>query len=78
MSGIKVCTIEMCTVERPCIFLRGDKNKISEHILRGLKICFSRTTDQFQSKMVTKHPWVKGTQFCSNQDQHFQGKMIMK
>ena len=33
-----------------------------------LKIFFSRTTEPISIKFVTKHPWVKGIQVCSNEE----------
>ena len=34
------------------------------------KIFFSRTTELISTKLGTKHSWVKGTHFCSNEGSH--------
>ena len=39
----------------------------SENCKRNLKVFFSKTTGPISTKLGTKHPWLKGTQICSNE-----------
>ena len=61
--------IQICSNEGPCLFLRGNNNKIAKiHWWSGNKnIFFSITTKPISTKLSTKHPWMKGIQVCSNE-----------
>ena len=57
----------MCSDERPHPFPKGYNNKIVKLHLPCLQIFFSRTTGPIFTKLGTKHPWLMGTQVCSNE-----------
>ena len=54
--------------EGPCPFPRGDSCNyvIAKIHWRNLKILYSKIIRPILTKLGTKHPWVKGTQVCSN------------
>ena len=52
--------------EGPHPLFKGRLLRNSENTLTNLKI-FSRTTCPISAKLDTKHPWVKGSQVCSNE-----------
>ena len=58
--------IQFCSNEGPCPFSRGDYFKIAKIHWQNLKIFFSWTTKPISTKLCTRHPWMKGIQFCSN------------
>ena len=51
------------------MFRRGDNNELTK--IRTLKIVFSRTIWPISTKLDTKHPWVKETQFFCQIKGHF-------
>ena len=51
----------------PALFPRGDNYEIVKIHWQNLKIFFCRTTEPILTKFGTKHPWVTGIQFCSNE-----------
>ena len=59
--------IQVCSIEGPCPFPRGDNYEIAKIHWKNLKIFFSKTTEPISTKLGTMHPWVKGIQFCSNE-----------
>ena len=59
--------IQVCSNEGPRPFPRGDNYEIVKIHWWNFKIFLSRTTEPFSTKLVTKHPWVKGIQVCSNE-----------
>ena len=59
--------IQICSNEGPCTFPRADNYQIAKIHERTLKIFSLRTTGPISTKLGTKHPWVKGTQVCSNE-----------
>ena len=55
--------------EGPSPFPRVDNYEIAKIYRRYIKkISFSRTTDPISTKLGTKHPWVKESHVCSNED----------
>jgi hypothetical protein len=63
MKGIQNCTNDD---DRP--FPRGDNSENVKIYRKSLKIFFSRTTGPISTKLGRKHPWVKGIQNCTNDD----------
>ena len=59
--------IQVCSNEEPRPFPSEDNYEIAKIHWRNLKIFFSRTTDPISTKLSTKHPWVKGIIFCTNE-----------
>ena len=59
--------IQVCSDEGPRPFPRGDNSEIVNLYLKFLKIFFSITTGPIWTKLGTKHSWVEGIQFCSNE-----------
>ena len=59
--------IQVCSNEGPHSSPRGDNNEIAKIHWRNSKIFFFRTNEPISTKLGTKHPWVKGTQVCSNE-----------
>ena len=56
----------ICKNEGPSTFPRGDNKEIAKIHWPNFKIFFW-TTGSFSTKLDTKHPWVMGSQFCSNE-----------
>ena len=56
--------------EGPCLFPRGENNKIAKMIHKYLKVFFFRTIGPISHKLDTKHPWIMGIQVCSNEGPH--------
>ena len=59
--------IRICSNEGPCPFPRGDNYELAKIHWRNLKIFISRTARPISTKLGTKHPWVMGIQFYSNE-----------
>ena len=57
--------IQVCSNEGPRLSQRGDNWEIIKINWQLLKIFYFRTTELISTKLVTVHPWVKGTQVCS-------------
>ena len=59
--------IQVCSNVGPCLFWRRDNYEIAKTHRWNFKIFCSRTTGPISTKLGTKHPWVKGSQVCSNE-----------
>ena len=71
--------IQICSIDIPCQFPRGDNNEIAKIHQRLLKIFFSRTLGPISTKVGTKHLWVMGIQsFQVKVPVLFQGEIITK
>ena len=65
VKGIKVDSNE-----GPCLFPRGENNKIVKIIYRYLKVFFLRIIGPISHKLGTKPPWMMEIQVCSNEGPH--------
>ena len=59
--------IQLCSIEGPALFPRGDNYEIVKIHLRNLKIFFSRTTRIIFTKLATMHPSVTEIHVYSNE-----------
>ena len=59
--------IQVCSNEGPLTLPKGDNSEIVKILWLNLKKFFSRTTRPISTKLGTKHHWMKGIQFCSNE-----------
>ena len=61
--------VKFVQINGPCPFPRWNNYEIAKICWQNLKI-FSRTTGPISTKFGTVHPWVKGSQVCSNEGPH--------
>ena len=60
--------IQVCSIEGPHPFPRGDNYEIAKIHWQNLKIFFSRTTEPISTNLCAKHSWMKGIQVSSNEE----------
>ena len=62
--------VQVSSNEGLCPFPKGDNHEIKKKHWWNLWIFVSSTTEPISTKLVRKHPWMKGIQFFSNEGPH--------